>query len=325
MRVEPSAEIGRIGVAQTQLAVRAKLRWLYREQGVEDYGIDAQVELVENETATGKLLALQIKSGLTCFRRPTEGGWWFYPKAKHVQYWKNHSLPVVIVLYHPGTELCHWQIVNDDTLRPTHAGGWKLLVPEHHVLDETAAEPLREAAAGDQYVLRVRELQLARTWMNLLAEGKRLVIDIEEWPNKTSGRGTIALGIDNEDGEKPTPLANWWVMFGTADYADVIPTLFAWASVGLHEETYDDAEYDLYEGECLFQDSEGFTMHRESYEEWRSGRQWPPLRPYADDYGGEIAHWRLELTLNDLGHAFLLVDSFATDGRWQLIERSGKK
>lgn len=324
MRVEPSAEIGGIGVAQVQLAVKAKLRWLFREQLADDYGIDAHVEVVEDEAATGKLLALQIKSGPSFFKNPTEGSWWFYPKTEHVQYWKDHSLPVVIVLYHPDTQLCHWQLVNDDTLTATRKGGWKISVPEEHVLDETSAKPLREAAAGDPYVLRVRDLQLARAWMVMLAEGKRLVIDVEEWINKTSGRGTITLGIDNEDGNDPQPLANWWVMFGPDDYAEVIPELFAWATVGLHEQTYEDAEYDQYEAECLFEDGEGFRMYRESYEEWRRSRHWLPLRPYANG-AGEVDFWRLELSINDLGRAFLLVDRFAADGHWQLIERAGKK
>ena len=305
--------------------MRVKLRWLFREQLADDYGIDAHIEVVEDQAATGKLLAVQIKSGQSFFRKPADGGWWFYPKAEHIQYWKDHSLPVVIVLYRPDTQLCHWQLVTDSTLIATRAGGWKILVPQGHVLDETAAEPLREAAAGDSYVLRVRELQLARPWMTMLAEGNRLVIDIEEWPNKTAGRGAITLGIDKEDGQSPTPLANWWFLAGLYDYEDTIPALFAWASVGLHEETYDDAEYDQYKEECLFEDNEGFRMYRESYQEWRSGRQWPRFRPYADDYGGEVEYWRLELTLNDLGRAFLLVDSFAKDGHWQLIERTGQK
>ena len=31
-----------------------------------------------------------------------------------MQYWTNHSLPVVVVLYHPETEHCHWQLQPED-------------------------------------------------------------------------------------------------------------------------------------------------------------------------------------------------------------------
>jgi hypothetical protein len=292
MRRTPAAETASIGLTQTRLAVEAELGWLFREQPTEDYGIDAQVEVVDGEVVEGRLLALQIKSGSSWFGEQGPGGWWFRPDAKHVQYWTNHSLPVVVVLYRPETMRCHWQLVNRKTLAGTAGGGWKLLVPKAQVLDQPARGPLREAAEGDSTVLRIRELQLARPWMDLLAAGKRLVIDIEEWINKSSGHGSITLGVDNEDGKDPAPLASWGVFLGRSSYAEVIPQLFAWADVGVHEATYDYAEHDEFGAEC-------------------------GLRPYANA-GGEVDYWRLELTLNELGKAFLVVNRFAMEGKRQL-------
>ncbi|MFT7840678.1 hypothetical protein Q5530_31430 [Saccharothrix sp. BKS2] len=49
-------------------------------------------------------------------------------------------------------------------------------------------------------------------------------------------------------------------------------------------------------------------------DEWRSGRLAQCLRPYANGAGG-VDFWRLELTLNELGKAFLVVDRFEMDGR----------
>ena len=208
MQRPPSAQTERLGVAETQLAV-LRLGWVFREQPVEDTGIDAHVEVVEHSQATGKLLALQIKGGDSWFREPGPGGWWFRPDDNHVRYWTDHSLPVAVVLWHPETSRCHWQLVNEQTLEATSTGGRKLLVPEAQVLDETAIDPLRAAAEGDPYVLRIRELQLARPWMQLVADGNRLIIDIEEWINKTSGRGSIVLAIDNGFMQEPTRLAEW--------------------------------------------------------------------------------------------------------------------
>ncbi len=59
--------------------------------------------MVDGEEVIGKLLALQIKAGTNWFSEPGPAGWWFRPDAGHVQYWKDHSLPVVVVLYHPET------------------------------------------------------------------------------------------------------------------------------------------------------------------------------------------------------------------------------
>ncbi|MFI5826927.1 DUF4365 domain-containing protein [Streptomyces sp. NPDC051578] len=288
-------------MTQAQLAVEAKLGWLFREQPTEDYGIDAHAEVVDADLVRGRLLALQIKSGSSWFKEPSPDGWWFRPDAEHVRYWTNHSLPVAIVLYHPDRERCYWQLVNRETLIETSRGGWKLLVPETQVLDREARAPLSQAAEGDSYTLRIRELRLARPWMKMLIDGTRLVIDIEEWVNKTSGRGTIALGVDNEDGNDPVQLASWTVYLGLSSYVEVVPKLFAWANVSLHAETYDDAEYDDY-----------------PYER----DDWGALHPYMNP-SGEVDFYRLELTLNDLGQAFLLVDQFAAEGPRQLtVHRS---
>jgi hypothetical protein len=291
------------------------LGWLFREQPTEDYGIDAHAEVVDEHMVRGRLLALQIKSGPSWFKEPGPDGWWFRPDAAHVQYWMNHSLPVVVVLYHPETERCHWQLVNRETLVATSAGGWKLLVPQGQVLEEDARGPLQEAAEGDPYVLRLRELQLARPWMEMLASGTRLVIDIEERINKTSGRGSITLGVDNEDGEDPTPLASWTVLLGLASYSEVVPRLFAWADVHVHEETYDQADHEQFEDECVTY-HEGDRFELKDYQTWAAGRALDDLRPHTTT--GEVDYWRLELTLNELGRAFLVVAQFATEGDRQL-------
>ena len=72
-----------------------------------------------------------------------------------------------------------------------------------------------------------------------------------------------------------------------------------------------------YEVECVIYDNEGDRFVTEDYDEWRAGRRWAELRPYANA-AGEVDFWRLELTLNELGRAFLVVDQFAREGGQQL-------
>jgi hypothetical protein len=98
---------GRAGVHQVGLAVERDLRWIFREQPIEDHGIDAQIEIVESSLPTGRLVALQIKSGPTAFRRATDTGWWFYLASEHVEYWSDYSLPVAIVLSDLSTGVCY--------------------------------------------------------------------------------------------------------------------------------------------------------------------------------------------------------------------------
>ncbi|GAA3244011.1 DUF4365 domain-containing protein [Actinocorallia longicatena] len=313
MRRTTSAKVASEGVTHTQQAVEGELGWLFRNQPTEDYGIDAQAEVVDGGDVRGRLLALQIKSGASWFKDAIPSGWWFWLDSAHVQYWTNHSLPVIVVLYHPETKRCHWQLINRETLVKTSTGGWKILVPKGQVLDASARELLQKAAEGDPYELRLRELRLAKPWMELLASGKRLVVDMEEWVNKTSGRGSIYLGVDNEEDEKPQELASWGVYLGLASYAEVVPKLFAWADASVHRETYDGTEYDQYKADCCIWTEDYELFAKSSFEEWRRNLAPERIRPYRNG-GGEVDFYRLELTLNELGNAFLVVDKFAKQG-----------
>ncbi|WP_343993380.1 DUF4365 domain-containing protein [Nocardioides dubius] len=305
----PSARVGSAGVTHTALAVQDELGWLFREQPTEDFGIDAHTEVVDADNVTGRLLALQIKSGQSWFREATLGGWWYRPDKDHVAYWLDHSLPVAVVLYDDVKKTCFWQLISRDTLQQTKTGGWKVLVPNTQVLDRTASGPLKAAADGDPYELRLRELRLAKPWMDMLARGTRLVVDFEEWVNKSSGRGKIAIGIDHEDGKDPEQLVAWNFFIGLRMYADVVPLMFAWADCSLHEETYEQADLENYEDECMFWD-EGDRFYRESFEDWSAATRGERIRPYANG-AGEVDFFRVELTLNELGKAFLIVDNFA--------------
>ena len=59
----PNPLTERVGVNAVEAIFLNELNWAFREQTVSDYGIDAQVEVMEDGKPTGKLIALQIKSG----------------------------------------------------------------------------------------------------------------------------------------------------------------------------------------------------------------------------------------------------------------------
>ncbi|MBB5857643.1 DUF4365 domain-containing protein [Amycolatopsis umgeniensis] len=146
MHRKPSARSASLGVARTRLAVEEELGWLFREQVTEDFGIDAHLEVVDDEVVTGKLVALQIKSGLSFFQEQGPDGWWFRPTKDHLRYWTNHSLPVVLVMYNPETKQCHWQLIDGSTLIETSTGNSKVLVPERQILSKSARRQLHSIA-----------------------------------------------------------------------------------------------------------------------------------------------------------------------------------
>ncbi|MFD1660127.1 DUF4365 domain-containing protein [Streptomyces caeni] len=155
--VRPTHLVDRAGVARTSYLVTTQLGWLFREQETSDVGVDAHLEVVTGASlaakttggATGRLLAVQIKSGESQFATASEGGWWFPCDAAHVAYWENHSLPVTVMLFDPETERVHWQHVNADTLVST-GKHYKVFVPAHQQIDDANAEALSCPAQPEQ-------------------------------------------------------------------------------------------------------------------------------------------------------------------------------
>lgn len=65
MKVPQSARTGRIGVAEVASRVE-RIGWLFREQPIHDTGIDAIVEIVDDEVATA---AKCVRAPITNDRR----------------------------------------------------------------------------------------------------------------------------------------------------------------------------------------------------------------------------------------------------------------
>tara|TARA_R110001592_G_scaffold93981_1_gene272490 strand:+ start:447 stop:722 length:276 start_codon:yes stop_codon:yes gene_type:complete len=74
----------------------SSIGWLFREQIQHDWGIDAQIEIKNEDYATGKLIASQIKSGISYFTEENDDYYILRFVEKHIEYWLNHSLPVFL-------------------------------------------------------------------------------------------------------------------------------------------------------------------------------------------------------------------------------------
>ncbi|QPB81547.1 DUF4365 domain-containing protein [Pseudoalteromonas rubra] len=127
MKIKNSANTDRIGVQITG-GLFEIAGYIFREQSVSDYGIDAQIEVVQDGEVTGKLIALQIKSGKSQFKEKTAEGYIFRGDREHLDYWLNHSLPVLVVLCDIDNKVCYWQAVTAQSITRTRKS-WKMLVP----------------------------------------------------------------------------------------------------------------------------------------------------------------------------------------------------
>lgn len=65
----PPALKGQLGVNAVEHIFLREFGWIFRRQLEADFGIDAQVEVMDGDHATGRLFALQIKSGPSYFQK----------------------------------------------------------------------------------------------------------------------------------------------------------------------------------------------------------------------------------------------------------------
>mgnify|MGYP003494388327 FL=1 len=100
----------RRGVAQCEQEF-LKLGWLFREQPVLDFGIDAIIEYGGKGYPTGKLIAVQIKSGDSFLKKDSKGDIVFYVDKVHEEYWLNFHLPVILVICDVNNNKTYWKQV----------------------------------------------------------------------------------------------------------------------------------------------------------------------------------------------------------------------
>ena len=135
----------RLGIAAVQLYA-ARRNQIWRETGTGDVGIDGNIEFVNAEGfATGRIVAVQVKSGPSYFKNPTLQGWKFYPERKHRNYWESFSLPVLLVLHDPDTNKSYWADARQ-ALRSTREESAFIEVLSSNHLEETDAIAIFENA-----------------------------------------------------------------------------------------------------------------------------------------------------------------------------------
>ena len=109
--------------------------WMFREQPIDDVGIDAHMEFIESTGKPKQLLALQIKSGSSWFKEKKDNYIIFrYINERQYNYWTMNSLPCIVVLYNPDDDMCIWEKLTVETIEKTKGGkGFLVKVPLNQV------------------------------------------------------------------------------------------------------------------------------------------------------------------------------------------------
>ena len=179
----------RTGVHHIGKLVNEQLGWIFREQPTDDYGIDAIIEAAGEDRPTGQMIGVQIKTGKSYFKEQKDNCVAFRFDKAHADYWLNHSLPVIIVLYDPEENLCIWERVTEENICPVSETRYKIAIPLNQIFSGEAKEGLTLIAENPTpYEQKYNKLLVAKPWMDELVKGNTLILESEQWVNKSSGR-----------------------------------------------------------------------------------------------------------------------------------------
>jgi hypothetical protein len=284
----------------------SSIGWLFREQQIHDYGIDAHVEIVEDNFPNGQLIALQVKTGQSYL---SEGDGKFIVHRitdKHYRYWKNHCLPVVVVLYDEVLDKMYWQEISSESIRKA-GKNWKLLVPSDRTLGNESMEELVSLSKIPIYYQKLNRLILDKKWIELIYDGEDVCIEFEDWINKSLSRFEIKIKCTsrNDVGDQ-----SWPMLFGVGwSISDVISYVIPWAKFEVNEDEYKDYLEPIWDAECYmgYDKEDDIAIYTQSFEDWYT----PPdgIVPVFGD-GAEVEGYRLYLSLNELGKSFLILNNY---------------
>ncbi len=138
-----STSKGDIGATIVKSIVQSELNWIYRENHKEnDFGIDAYFDLItEQGNLTGKTIAVQIKTGDSYFKEKNEFGWIYRGELKHLNYYLNHQIPVVLILVDDIKRMCHWSLCDAKKTTRTR-DKWKITIPSNQLLNKSSKAEL---------------------------------------------------------------------------------------------------------------------------------------------------------------------------------------
>lgn len=132
----------REGVSAVQSIVYKDLKWIFREQAIGDFGIDAEIDITNQKYPTGKVIGVQIKSGASYFRNSSKEGVVFRFEEKHKKYWLKHTFPVIVLLYHPDSQECIWEAVDEFTVKQISEKNYKIVIPKENEFGVSTKEKL---------------------------------------------------------------------------------------------------------------------------------------------------------------------------------------
>ncbi len=169
----------KLGLKIVENIVEYEHKWICRKVPLDDdYGIDAYIDILEDDKyLTGKSIAIQVKAGPSYFKNENSIGWTFYGELKHLNYYLNLEIPVLIVLVDIESKMAYWAKVDvNQVIRTTK--NWKIIIPKGQKL--ILKSRLKSTTSGFvDYTKQIEKLKLINSSI-LEHEQVFIAIDREE-------------------------------------------------------------------------------------------------------------------------------------------------
>lgn len=300
----------RLGVNQVEKIFLDDFGWIPRQVFQSDVGIDMEVEICDNGKPTGQLIGVQIKSGESYFKKDIVGDIIYRGSTTHLDYWLNHSLPIIIVLHNPTDGQTVWQKIEEKKITVSNKG-WKTEIPSTQLLNKDSKKEIERLNKYPLYFQRLQRLAVHKELIIEIESGEKIVVEVEEWINKTIGKASIKVKKVVDECDEVLLSEGAYIYFkGVKD----LNVLYPWAEFQIDKEYYEEDDEDNFMSEHGIWDSEnkeylGTTI---DYHEYKGDL--PKIRP-IESGSGEIHFYRLEFSLNSLGKSFLEVNNFLEFGK----------
>lgn len=268
---------------------------IFREQLEGNTALNAHLEINVNDIP--RFIGIKIFGSAETQKTPK--GYVCSGATEILAYWFQHSIPVIIMVF--DSSKIFWQSVTADNIEILDAQ-WEITVPYEQIFNEESIKEIGNLTCTSPYLAR---LAIDKSWIELLANDEEILIEMDEWINQPSQKGSLKL-ITTQN-KKENSIYNWQFNVNP-DMPQImrIPELFPWANV-INDKNFFRAKITNL-GEL------DENLNNENFDE-------NILMPYSIE-GGEIAKFRLKLTLNDLGKAFLIAEPFICKGIFQTQNNS---
>ena len=136
-KINLSTLTGEKGATALKKIVECELGWLYRQNHQEnDFGIDGYIDIItESGQITGKSIAFQLKSGSSYLKEQNEIGIVFNGDKKHLNYYLNLDIPIIIIVLDIENAKAFWQVF-DPTKTEKSGDNWKMTIPRSNQLQK---------------------------------------------------------------------------------------------------------------------------------------------------------------------------------------------